>query len=175
MPLSLLSLSLQATSIRQGNITLTYLAQICLHYFISTFREENLFLSSIVSVERFKTLTGNITHQLYPNSTTNDTVSIYGHERRANATFVFLCRNSDLEGVVTSIVQIEDRFNKWYGYPWVLLNEEPFTDNFKKCVKSVHFPLTLFHKSFSGELKCSQTLLYRLELYQKSIGFNPIG
>lgn len=51
---------------------------------------------------------------------------------RANATLLFLCRNSDINGVVSSVQQMEDRFNKRYHYPWVLLNEEPFTDEFKK-------------------------------------------
>ncbi|KAF4614774.1 hypothetical protein D9613_003068 [Agrocybe pediades] len=64
--------------------------------------------------------------------------------QRANATFVFLCRNSDIAGVVSSIQQMEDRFNKNYGYPWVLLNEEPFTEEFKQRVRvltdaPVHF------------------------------------
>ncbi|KAF8163313.1 glycosyltransferase family 15 protein [Crassisporium funariophilum] len=54
---------------------------------------------------------------------------------RANATFVFLCRNQDLAGVVTSIKQMEDRFNRNYQYPWVLLNEEPFTEEFKRRVR----------------------------------------
>jgi len=53
----------------------------------------------------------------------------------ANATFVFLCRNSDLAGAVSSIRQMEDRFNRHYGYPWVLLNEEPFTEEFKERVR----------------------------------------
>ncbi|KJA27200.1 glycosyltransferase family 15 protein [Hypholoma sublateritium FD-334 SS-4] len=53
---------------------------------------------------------------------------------RENATFVFLCRNSDINGAVSSIQQMEDRFNKDYGYPWVLLNEEPFTEEFKRRV-----------------------------------------
>ena len=57
-------------------------------------------------------------------------------ERRANATFVLLARNSDLEGVVDTIRQMEDRFNKKYQYPWVLLNEEPFTNNFKRSARS---------------------------------------
>ncbi len=52
--------------------------------------------------------------------------------RRANATFVFLCRNSDINSVVSSVQQMEDRFNRRYHYPWVFLNEEPFTDEFKK-------------------------------------------
>lgn len=51
--------------------------------------------------------------------------------RRANAVLIFLCRNSDLGGVVSSVTQMEERFNKDYGYPWVFLNEEPFTEEFK--------------------------------------------
>lgn len=53
-------------------------------------------------------------------------------DTRANATFVFLCRNKDLNGVVTSVQQMEDRFNRKFGYPWVFLNDEPFTDEFKR-------------------------------------------
>ena len=30
--------------------------------------------------------------------------------------------------------QLEDRFNWKYNYPWVLLNDEPFTDEFRECV-----------------------------------------
>ncbi|KDR81623.1 hypothetical protein GALMADRAFT_239685 [Galerina marginata CBS 339.88] len=56
-------------------------------------------------------------------------------ESRANATFVLLCRNNDLAGAVSSIQQMEDRFNRKYGYPWVLLNEEPFTEQFKERVR----------------------------------------
>lgn len=52
--------------------------------------------------------------------------------KRANATFVLLCRNSDVNGVVASIQSVEDRFNKDYRYPWVLLNDEPFTEDFKR-------------------------------------------
>ncbi|KAG6890686.1 hypothetical protein C0995_005058 [Termitomyces sp. Mi166 len=55
-------------------------------------------------------------------------------QRRANATFVLLCRNSEVQGVASSIQQVEDRFNRNYNYPWVLLNEEPFTDEFKRRV-----------------------------------------
>ncbi|KAJ3725938.1 glycosyltransferase family 15 protein [Lentinula raphanica] len=53
---------------------------------------------------------------------------------RANATFVLLARNSDLVGVINSMQSAEDRFNRYYNYPWVLLNEEPFTDEFKERV-----------------------------------------
>lgn len=49
---------------------------------------------------------------------------------RANATFVILCRNSELDGVIQSVQSVEDRFNRDYGYPYVFLNEEPFNDEF---------------------------------------------
>ncbi|KAL9708793.1 hypothetical protein Ac2012v2_007947 [Leucoagaricus gongylophorus] len=56
-------------------------------------------------------------------------------DRRANATFVILTRNSDLDGIIRSIRDIEDRFNRKYNYPYVLLNEVPFTEEFKSRVK----------------------------------------
>ncbi|KAG5727963.1 Glycolipid 2-alpha-mannosyltransferase [Termitomyces sp. T112] len=58
----------------------------------------------------------------------------FTYQRRANATFIMLCRNSEVQGVASSIQQVEDRFNRNHNYPWVLLNEEPFTDEFKKRV-----------------------------------------
>ena len=56
-----------------------------------------------------------------------------GH-RKANAAFVILVRNHELKGIVESLHQIEDRFNKQYGYDYVFLNEVPFTDEFIGCV-----------------------------------------
>ncbi|KAF9482769.1 glycosyltransferase family 15 protein [Pholiota conissans] len=96
---------------------------------------------------------------------------------RANATFVFLCRNSDINGAISSIQQMEDRFNKRHGYPWVLLNEEPFTDEFKKRVSvlteaPIHFgqiPAEQWHqpkwidegKATDGRLRMmSQGIIY---------------
>ncbi|PCH38078.1 glycosyltransferase family 15 protein [Wolfiporia cocos MD-104 SS10] len=55
--------------------------------------------------------------------------------RKANATFVLLARNSDLPGIVSSMKQMEDRFNKHYKYPYVFLNEEPFSDEFKSRIQ----------------------------------------
>lgn len=52
--------------------------------------------------------------------------------RRANATFVILARNSDIDGTVQSIRALEDRFNNRYGYPYVILNEVPFTEDFQR-------------------------------------------
>jgi alpha 1,2-mannosyltransferase len=52
--------------------------------------------------------------------------------RRANASFVMLARNSDVNGAVRSIRALEDRFNRKHGYPYVFLNDVPFTENFKR-------------------------------------------
>ena len=48
-----------------------------------------------------------------------------------------LARNSDVDGAVNSVREVEDKFNRKYGYPWVFLNEEPFSDDFKLCALSL--------------------------------------
>ena len=50
----------------------------------------------------------------------------------ANATFVILARNFELKSLVKTLKQIEDRFSHQYHYPYVFLNEEPFTEEFKE-------------------------------------------
>jgi alpha 1,2-mannosyltransferase len=57
--------------------------------------------------------------------------------RRANATIVMLARNSDIKGVLRSIKQMEDRFNRRFLYPYTFLNEEPFSDQFKESVANL--------------------------------------
>ncbi|KAI0763668.1 glycosyltransferase family 15 protein [Irpex lacteus] len=58
-------------------------------------------------------------------------------QRKANATFVLLARNSDLNGILVSMKQNEDRFNKKFQYPYVFLNEQPFSEEFKERVKGI--------------------------------------
>ena len=53
-------------------------------------------------------------------------------EGTANAVMLMLARNSELEGAVSSVSQLEEKFNGRYHYPWVFLNDEPFTDEFKR-------------------------------------------
>ncbi|THH15415.1 hypothetical protein EW146_g5054 [Bondarzewia mesenterica] len=53
---------------------------------------------------------------------------------RMNATLLMLARNTDLEGAVQSVREMEDKFNKKFRYPWIFLNEEPFTEAFKRRV-----------------------------------------
>jgi alpha 1,2-mannosyltransferase len=58
-------------------------------------------------------------------------------DARANATFVVLARNTDLDGIMRSVRDMEDRFNRKYGYPYVFLNDEAFTDEFKTRISNI--------------------------------------
>ncbi|KZZ90332.1 alpha-1,2 mannosyltransferase [Ascosphaera apis ARSEF 7405] len=54
-----------------------------------------------------------------------------------NATFVTLARNQDVWEIAKSIRQVEDRFNRNYGYDWVFLNDGDFNDEFKKVTTAL--------------------------------------
>ncbi|KAJ7498260.1 glycosyltransferase family 15 protein [Mycena galericulata] len=58
-------------------------------------------------------------------------------ERKANAVIVLLARNSDLNGMVKSMSQLEAKFNRKFGYPYVFLNEVPFSEEFKRSVTAL--------------------------------------
>ncbi|KAL7788386.1 glycosyltransferase family 15 protein [Trichoderma ceciliae] len=55
---------------------------------------------------------------------------------RANAVFVVLARNKEIDGVIQSIKSVERHFNRWYHYPYVFLNDADFDDNFKDTVRN---------------------------------------
>lgn len=55
---------------------------------------------------------------------------------RANAAFVVLARNKELDGVLQSIKSVERHFNRWYHYPYVFLNDGDFDDHFKETVRN---------------------------------------
>ncbi|KAJ2827094.1 hypothetical protein IWW50_002055 [Coemansia erecta] len=56
---------------------------------------------------------------------------------KASAAFVILTRNKDLRELRESLAQLEDRFNRRYKYPYVFLNNEPFSDDFKEKIQGV--------------------------------------
>lgn len=69
-------------------------------------------------------------------------------EGTANATLVFLARNSDLPGVLSSMQHLEDHFNKRFGYPWVFLNEQEFSAEFKSYVAGGGFSFRFVESPF---------------------------
>ena len=54
--------------------------------------------------------------------------------KRENATFITLARNEELEGLLSSINEVESRFNKDHHYDWVFFNDEEFTMEFRQRV-----------------------------------------
>ena len=55
---------------------------------------------------------------------------------RANAAFVVLARNKELEGVLQSVKSIERHFNRWFHYPYVFLNDGDFNSTFKDAINN---------------------------------------
>ncbi|KAI1172792.1 glycolipid 2-alpha-mannosyltransferase [Nemania sp. FL0916] len=49
---------------------------------------------------------------------------------RENAAFVMLARNKERYKAKKTIQSIEEHFNKWFNYPIVFLNDEPWEDRF---------------------------------------------
>jgi len=111
------------------------LEQISLHYILSFSHEEYGRATSIKNIkEKFTPSPGKPPYQDGVPAEYYDTVKEdkpAAPERKANASIVSLARNGDIDGVVFSMKQMEDRFNKRYGYPYVFLNEEEFTEDFK--------------------------------------------
>ncbi|PVV03230.1 hypothetical protein BB560_002303 [Smittium megazygosporum] len=70
-------------------------------------------------------------------SRSNDFIKASLAPKRKNAAFVALVRNSDLKGMRDSIRQLEDRFNRKYHYPYIFLNDVPFTEEFKRGVQDL--------------------------------------
>ncbi|KAL8293174.1 hypothetical protein RQP46_000868 [Phenoliferia psychrophenolica] len=57
--------------------------------------------------------------------------------KRANAALVSLVRNGEKDAMRESMRHVEERFNRKFGYPWVFMNDEPFTEDFKQGVRSM--------------------------------------
>lgn len=53
---------------------------------------------------------------------------------KPKACYVTLVRNSELYDLLSSIKYVEDKINKNFPYPWVFLNDEPFTEEFKEAI-----------------------------------------
>lgn len=57
--------------------------------------------------------------------------------RRANATLLMLARNNELEKAMQSVRELEEKFNHQFGYPWVFLNNMPFSQEFKEKMSAI--------------------------------------
>jgi alpha 1,2-mannosyltransferase len=81
----------------------------------------------------------------YPAENTID-VENAGNHNRVRAAFVILAQSDDLQGIRLSMRQMEDRFNRKFGYPYVLLSQEELSDDFKERITDLTKAKVLFGK-----------------------------
>jgi mannosyltransferase len=55
---------------------------------------------------------------------------------RTNATLLALVRNEEVDEMVQSMRDLERTFNRKFNYPWLFLNDVPFTEDFKKKISA---------------------------------------
>jgi mannosyltransferase len=55
---------------------------------------------------------------------------------RINATLLSLVRNSEVEGMVQAMRDLERTWNSKFNYPWTFFNDEPFTEEFKTLTQA---------------------------------------
>ncbi|KAL6717828.1 hypothetical protein ACLMJK_003913 [Lecanora helva] len=66
-----------------------------------------------------------------------------GHySSKPRAALISLVRNSELDGIMQSMRQLEFRWNRKYNYPWVFFNDEPFSDEFMEATQAATQNLT---------------------------------
>jgi alpha 1,2-mannosyltransferase len=56
---------------------------------------------------------------------------------KQNATFVILVRNNEAQALAGTLRDFEAKFNSRYHYPYVFLNDEPFTQEFKDVIEPI--------------------------------------
>jgi len=56
---------------------------------------------------------------------------------RENAAIVMLARNQDLADAISAINSLEEKFNRWFHYPIVFLNDKPWSDEFIGALRAV--------------------------------------
>ena len=68
---------------------------------------------------------------------------------RENATLLMLTNSWEMDGALRVVSEVEERFNRKFNYPWIFLNDEPFSDEFKQYVVRVFifFSMVLFPRT----------------------------
>ncbi|KAI9020844.1 nucleotide-diphospho-sugar transferase [Phycomyces nitens] len=78
-------------------------------------------------------------------------VTRQGQDIRVKAAFVVVVQESDVYGLRATMRDIELRFNKAHGYPWVIMSERPFTPIFRKWIKASAQSPVYFGQALSDE------------------------
>lgn len=56
---------------------------------------------------------------------------------KQNGAFIMLTRNEELDGVIKTMISLEKRFNQWFQYPYIFLNNQPFTEAFQQKINTL--------------------------------------
>ena len=56
---------------------------------------------------------------------------------RENTTLLMLTNSWGIDGALRVVGEVEERFNRKFNYPWIFLNDEPFSDEFEQYVVRV--------------------------------------
>eukprot|EP00892_Ulva_mutabilis_P007266 jgi/Ulvmu1/4911/UM201_0003.1 len=67
-----------------------------------------------------------------------------GIQGKENAVIVILARNEEADALTVTIANFEEMFNSRYSYPYVFLNDVPFTQDFKAAMVEVASGLCTF-------------------------------
>lgn len=70
---------------------------------------------------------------------------------RAKAAFIVLVRNQELDDMKSSMRDVEEKFNRKYGYPWIFLNDADFSGTCASCLltkKRIHADTLDRHRQF---------------------------
>lgn len=70
---------------------------------------------------------------------------------RENAVLVMLARNSELEKAKSTVESVERAFNRWYNYPIVFLNDEPWSNEFVQQLNETSSGLATFEVIPQGD------------------------
>ncbi|PVU93030.1 hypothetical protein BB561_003490 [Smittium simulii] len=90
------------------------------------------------------------------------------------AAFVTVVRNEDAETLRITIKQLDDRFNKNYAYPYILLNDEDFSLSFKKNIMTATKAPVYFgkiDKNMWGYSKGIDIKKLKKDIYQKKFDY----
>ncbi|KAE9405341.1 glycosyltransferase family 15 protein [Gymnopus androsaceus JB14] len=99
--------------------------------FFSAFSLNSQIHWQLITLYISATFSGGLGQLVFSPRASNKDFTFQPSYRNENATLVFLARNSDIDGVVSSMREVERSFNEKYHYPWVFLNDEEFTNEFR--------------------------------------------
>lgn len=92
--------------------------------------------------------------------------SLIDNEEKVNACIIILSRNNELNQLITTILNFEEKFNSKFNYDYVILNDESFTKEFEKAILKVTKSVVKFglipkehwsYPSFINKTKASET------------------